>query len=261
VRLPVVRLAEEGGAGAARADAVAVEAPLEVRLAGKPFTVLMRTPGDDEDLVRGFLFTEGVTARVDDLVRMRLVRTPAGDVAEVELVPGLAAEVNERAFYASSSCGACGRRDLESLHVARGRIDDPLVVSRAVLGRLPEALRAAQPTFEQSGGVHASGLFDAAGRLEALREDVGRHNAVDKLVGWALAEGRVPLAGRVLLLSGRTSFELVEKAVLAGVPLVAAVGAPSSMAVEVAEQHGVTLVGFLRPDSLNVYSHARRVAP
>jgi FdhD protein len=223
----------------------------------------MRTPGHDEDLVRGFLFSEGLVAGPGDIVRISepagLAAHEQGHVLDVDLVPGLEALGHERGTYASSACGTCGRRSLASLHVARGRIEDPVRVPRALLSALPERLRAAQAGFSQSGGSHACGLFSATGELLVLREDVGRHNAVDKVVGWALAQGRVPLAGCILMLSGRIAFELVEKAVLAGVPVLAAVGAPTSLALQVAEAHGLTLAGFVRPSSVNVYAGGERV--
>jgi FdhD protein len=255
-RVTVRRVSERGAMEAS--DVVALEAPLELRIAGRPFTVLMRTPGDDEELVRGFLLTEGIATGPEDIVR--LVRVDE-NVLEVELVPALAGALEGRGLYSSSACGACGRRSLESLRVASGTLDEPFRVRASVLGALPERLRAAQPTFGQSGGVHGCALFDAEGRLEALREDVGRHNAVDKVIGWALGSGKIPLRSRVMLLSGRIAFELVEKAVVAGVPVLAAVGAPTSLALEVAREHGLTVVGFVRPGSLNVYVGAERVAP
>lgn len=259
----VTRVSTTGGAAAPAPDLVAVEAALELRLAGKAFTVLMRTPGHDEELVRGFLFSEGVAPGRDDIVRVAepagLPAHERGHVLDVDLVPGLEGLARERGTYSSSACGTCGRRSLDSLHLAQGRLDDPLRVPRALLAQLPERLRSAQPGFGATGGSHACGLFSAQGDLLVLREDVGRHNAVDKVLGWALAQGRVPLAGCVMVLSGRIAFELVEKAVLAGVPVLAAVGAPTSLAVEVALQHGLTLAGFVRPGGLNLYAGAQRV--
>lgn len=259
----VTRVTAAAGRAAPVADVVAVEAALEVRLAGTAFTVLMRTPGHDEELVRGFLFSEGVAPGRDDIVRVAepsgLAAAERGHVLDVDLVPGLEALARERGSYSSSACGTCGRKSLASLHLAQGQLDDPLRVPQALLSQLPERLRAAQPAFGASGGAHACGLFSATGELLVLREDVGRHNAVDKVVGWALAQGRVPLSGCVMVLSGRIAFELVEKAVLAGVPVLAAVGAPTSLAVEVAQAHGLTLVGFVRPGSVNVYAGAQRV--
>ena len=165
----------------------------------------------------------------------------------------------DRSFYSNASCGVCGKKSIESLQV-KGRIaDSPLVVSRSILGELPGRLRDAQTTFAKTGGVHASGLFSAGGELIALREDVGRHNALDKLVGWALENGEVPLSDYVLLVSGRVSYEIVQKAIVASIPIIAAVGAPSSLAVELSEQFHLTLVGFLRSDSMNVYSHGERI--
>jgi FdhD protein len=242
------------------ADAVAVEAPLEVRIAGTPVTVLMRTPGHDEELVTGFLFNEGVIADADALLTFERSADPteSGTVVNVSLLtprrpPG------ERPFFSTSGCGICGKRSLASIAVRAAPVTADLTVPRGVLAALPERLRDAQPLFERTGGVHASALFTPAGELVTVREDVGRHNALDKLVGWALAEGRVPLSEYVLGVSGRLSYELVQKAIAAGVPLVAAVGAPSSLAVELAERFGVTLVGFLRATGMNIYAHPRRV--
>jgi FdhD protein len=244
-----------GEPDAAREDALAVEAPLEVRIGGKPVTVMMRTPGHDEELVTGFLFGEGVIADADDVisfepvgenalgVRLMVARKPPGD----------------RLFFSHSSCGICGKQSLASIEVQGPPIESQLAVSRRVLCELPARLRAAQPLFARTGGAHASGLFTPAGELVAVREDVGRHNALDKLVGWALSEGRVPLSDSLLLVSGRLSYELVQKAVAAGIPLVAAVGAPSSLAVELAERFRVTLIGFLRANGMNVYAHTARI--
>lgn len=251
------------GTGTARADHVAVEAPLELRIGGKPVTVLMRTPGHDEELVAGFLFGEGVISDADDIIS---IDRPAdatdadrGNILNVRLMVTRRAFDVDRLFYSNSSCGICGKKSLASVEVRGTTARSALAVSRGVLAGMPDRLRAAQPMFALTGGVHASGLFTPAGDLVAVREDVGRHNALDKLVGWALNEGRVPLAGHALLVSGRVSYELVQKAVAAGIPLIAAVGAPSSLAVELAERFGITLVGFLRPTRLNVYAHSDRV--
>lgn len=251
-----------GETGAARDDAVAVEAPLELRIGGKAVTVLMRTPGHDEELVTGFLFGEGVIADADDVLGFERPEAPEpdrGNVLNVRLMVSRRAFDMDRPFYSNSSCGICGKRSLASIAINAAPMAAPLEVSRGVLADLPDRLRAAQPVFAKTGGVHASGLFTAAGELLVLREDVGRHNALDKVVGWALTEGRVPLATSVLLVSGRVSYELVQKAVAAGIPVLAAVGAPSSLAVELAERFGVTLVGFLRAGGMNVYTHPRRI--
>jgi FdhD protein len=244
-------------------DRIAVEAPLEVRVGDKPATVLMRTPGDDEELVRGFLFTEGMIGASGDLVS--LTRPPdlddeeRGNVVTVEVTRLSAIRIPERSMYSSSSCGVCGKTSIGALAIRAEPIDSKLTVGRDVVQALPPRMRAAQTTFRQTGGVHASGIFTSGGELLAVREDVGRHNALDKLIGWALAAGRVPLHDCVLLVSGRVSYELVQKAIVAGVPILAAVGAPSSFAVRLAEQFGVTMVGFVRDGSMNVYSHPGRI--
>jgi FdhD protein len=246
-----------------RLDWVAVEAPLEVRIGAKPATVLMRTPGDDEELVRGWLFSEGVVARPDDILSMgrppNLAGAQQGNVIAVELAAPRRAIGLDRNFYSSSSCGVCGKRTIASLEVKGAASDSRLRVERGVLSALPDRLREAQPTFARTGGVHASGLFTPDGTLVAVREDVGRHNALDKLIGWALANGKVPLSDHLLLVSGRVSYEIVQKAVSAALPLIAAVGAPSSLAVELAERFNLTLVGFLRHDAMNVYANPARV--
>jgi FdhD protein len=246
-----------------RMDDVAVEAPLEIRFAGRPATVLMRTPGHDEELVRGFLFTEGIIARADDVLSMHrpdgLSATLVGNVIDVRFSatrrnPGL-----DRSFVSSASCGVCGKRSIGSLEIRAARLESETKVRRDVLISLPRRLRDAQPTFSLTGGVHASGLFTPDGELVTVREDVGRHNALDKLIGWALRGNLLPLDGHVLLLSGRVSYELVQKAVMASIPIVAAVGAPSSLAVDIAKQFNLTLVGFLRSEGMNSYVNSFRI--
>jgi FdhD protein len=246
----------EGEDDFARADALAVEAPLEVRIGGRPVAVLMRTPGHDEELVTGFLFSEGAIADADDILSVEADPARA-NVLDVRLLTSR--RPAERHSFSNSSCGVCGKPSLESLELRGPPVESELAVPRRVLCGLPERLRAAQPLFARTGGAHASALFTPAGEPLALREDVGRHNALDKLVGWALAEGRVPLSDCLLVVSGRVSYELVQKAVAAGIPLVAAVGAPSSLAVEVAGRFGVTLVGFLRAGGMNAYAHPGRL--
>jgi FdhD protein len=250
-----------------RADLLAVEEPLEIRIGGKPVTVTMRTPGDDIDLAAGFLFGEGLLTPAVDL---RQIRMCDENVADVTLEPAAAPEDVERAtdarraqrnFLTTSACGVCGKESIDAIRV-RSRYDpraDRVEVSPAVLAGLPGRLREAQRVFASTGGLHAAGLFTADGALLALREDVGRHNAVDKVVGWALRAGRLPLTGHVLLVSGRASFELVQKAYMAGLPVLAAVSAPSSLAVGLAEEVGLTLVGFLRGTSMNAYTGQDRL--
>lgn len=246
-----------------RADEVAVEAPLEIHIGGRPITVLMRTPGNDDELVRGFLFSEGIIAGPDDILSMSRPDHPhgpdPGNVIAVELKAPRQSPGIDRNFYSSSGCGVCGKKTIASLEVKGAAAESRWSVRRDVLAALPDRLRAGQPTFAKTGGVHASGLFTPDGTLVAVREDVGRHNALDKLIGWALSESRVPLSDHLLLVSGRVSYEIVQKAVAASLPLIAAVGAPSSLAVELAERFNLTLVGFLRPDGMNVYATPERI--
>jgi FdhD protein len=245
-------------------DVVAVEAPLELRFGPKASTILMRTPGQDsdEELARGFLFTEGMIGAGEDV--LSISRPPGlhgdeeGNVLAVELRAGAGVEL-ERLFYSSSSCGVCGKNRIAQLAVRGARPTHALRVPAITLAGLPGRLRASQPLFAATGGLHAAALFNEEGELIALREDVGRHNALDKLVGFALGAGRLPLAGHGVLVSGRTSYEILQKSIAAGVELVAAVGAPSSLAVRLAEEFDVTLVGFLRDGSFNIYSGASRV--
>ena len=234
---------------------------MEIRLNGAPLTVTMRTPGDDIDLAAGFLAAEGVVAAPGDIAGIRMCHENAADVTLAGPAPA-AAEGLRRNFLTTSACGVCGKDSIDAIRV-RARYDvsaDPVQVSPAVLASLPGRLRAAQRVFASTGGLHAAGLFRADGTLLALREDVGRHNAVDKLIGRALQDGHLPLAGRVLLVSGRTSFELAQKALVAGIPVLAAVSAPSSLAVELAEASGMTLAGFLRGTTMNVYTGAHRLS-
>lgn len=262
----------EGGESRERRDDVATEEPLEIRLdAGdgpRRVAVTMRTPGADFELAAGFLFAEGVIAGREQLRTIRYCTDPDVDddqlynVVTVDLEPTAEVDLRplERHFFTTSACGVCGKASLEQLHV-RGcpTLSDGPTVDVDVLYRLPDHLRAAQGVFERTGGLHAAGVFTAAGDVVAVREDVGRHNAVDKVVGWALLEGRLPLDDHVLMVSGRSSFEICQKALTAGIPIVAAVSAPSSLAVDLAQDFGMTLVGFLRGERCNVYAGADRV--
>jgi FdhD protein len=258
-----------GAAHSTRPDTVAAEEPLEIRLDGTPLAVTMRTPGDDFDLVHGFLLTEGVIAGAGDLAGLRYCNSVDDEgrntynVVDVDLAPGVQAPDTalDRNFYTSSSCGVCGKASIDAIRT-KTRFDvagDPVRLPLEVLLALPDRLRAAQQVFDKTGGLHAAGLFTADGELVALREDVGRHNAVDKVIGNAVRSGRVPLAGCVLMVSGRSSFELTQKAAMAGIPVLAAVSAPSSLAVELAADAGLTLIGFLRGDGCNVYSRPDRL--
>jgi len=249
-------------------DRVAHEEPLEIQLGATSLAVVMRTPGHDLELVTGFLVTERV---VDSLADVEAVRhcseatDPAAEdnVVRVTLRPGFEPDLERlrRNLFASSSCGVCGKATLENALATAEPLDDPTRVPASVLLALPEPLRSAQRVFDETGGLHAAGLFDTAGRLLVAREDVGRHNAVDKVIGWAARAGRLPLAGCVLMVSGRTSFEIVQKALAARVPIVAAVSAPSSLAVSLAEGAGMALVGFLRGRGFNVYGARERIVP
>jgi FdhD protein len=281
-RRRVVRV-EHGGEGAAsvgprsasRLETLAVEEPLEIRVGRpgerpEPLAVTMRTPGDDLDLALGFLFTEGLVRDTDDVVTAQLCagdddRADSYNVVKVTLAetvarpePGMA-----RNFYTTSSCGVCGKASIDAVRV-RSRFDlggDRTAVDAAALLGMPARLRAAQRVFDRTGGAHAAGLFTATGDLVCVREDVGRHNAVDKVVGWALRERRLPLSGHVLFVSGRASFELAQKASMAAVPVLAAVSAPSTLAVDLAVDTGLTLIGFVRGATMNVYAGADRVVP
>jgi FdhD protein len=234
-------------------DVVAVEEPLEIRINGVPVAVTMRTPGHDEELALGFALSEGLRpegARMPDDLAANTVELDA---------PGFDPTRLARSFYTSSSCGVCGKGALEAVAVEAPRIESGLSVSAKLIAALPDRLRAAQPAFEATGGIHATGLFDERGDLLCLREDVGRHNALDKVVGWAFRSGLLPLERSILCVSGRLSFELVQKAAVAGCPLLVAVGAPSSLAIELARDRGVTLCGFVRGGRLNLYSEPWRV--
>jgi FdhD protein len=254
-----------------REDVLAAEEPLEIRIGGKSFAVTMRTPGDDFDVVAGFLVSEGIIRSQSELVSLRFCAGDTGgtqtfNVIEAQLRPDVVMPDTMRHVYTSSSCGICGTDSIEAvrktLHFDPSQ--DELQIPLDVLAELPERLRGAQALFEKTGGVHAAGLFRVDGpgpELFCLREDVGRHNAVDKVVGWALRQDLLPLTGTVLQVSGRASFELVQKAALAGIPALAAVSAPSSLAVDLAAETGVTLAGFSRGHSLNVYAGRERLAP
>lgn len=258
------------GSKTERPETLAVEEPLEIRVNATPLAVTMRTPGADVELTQGFLLTEGVITRRDDVARVRYCSGADGgasvnsyNVLDVTLAPGVPGPDPDltRNFYTTSSCGVCGKTALEAVRLAsRYRPGaDPVTVAASTLTALPDRLRAAQDGFTSTGGLHAAALFDADGTVLAVREDIGRHNAVDKVIGWAVEHHRVPLAGTVLLVSGRASFELTQKAVMAGVPVLAAVSAPSSLAVDLAVESGLTLVAFLRGQTMNVYARADRV--
>ncbi|MCX4528941.1 MULTISPECIES: formate dehydrogenase accessory sulfurtransferase FdhD [unclassified Streptomyces] len=267
-RRRVVRI--RGGVAGTRPDTLVAEEPLEIRLNGKPLAITMRTPGDDFALAVGFLVSEGVLAAAADVQAVTYCEGATEDgsntynVVNVQLAAGVPVPdiTLERNVYTTSSCGLCGKASLDAVRTATrfaGIAADPVRVPAAVLGQLPDRLRAAQKVFDRTGGLHAAGLFTAEGELLDVREDVGRHNAVDKIVGRALQAGRLPLAGGVLLVSGRASFELAQKAVMAGIPVLAAVSAPSSLAVDLALETGLTLVGFLRGADMNIYAGDERV--
>ncbi|AWW36877.1 formate dehydrogenase accessory sulfurtransferase FdhD [Streptomyces cadmiisoli] len=268
-RRRVLRIRE--GTSSYRPDTLAAEEPMEIRVGGRPLTVTMRTPGDDFDLAAGFLVGEGVVHAAHEVTAVRYCAGATADggntynVVDVALAPGVAAPDAslERNFYTTSACGLCGKASLDAVRTtaAWSVAGDPLRVGPELLSALPDRLRAAQKVFDSTGGLHAAGLFSGDGELLCLREDVGRHNAVDKVVGHALRSGLVPLRGTVLMVSGRASFELVQKAVMAGIPLLAAVSAPSSLAVDLAAESGLTLVGFLRGTSMNVYTGTERLSP
>jgi FdhD protein len=263
-----------GGPGGttARADFLAAEEPLGIRVDGTALTLTMRTPGDDLELAAGFLVGEAVVRTRADIAGIKLCDGTScghsdhdgmGNIADVALAPGVTlAPGARRNFMTTSACGLCGKASIEDICVLPEKplATDGARVAPTVLAALPDRLRDAQRVFSRTGGLHAAGLFTAGGELIVAREDVGRHNAVDKVVGWALLGDRLPLAGCILLVSGRASFELVQKAVLAGIPLLAAVSAPSSLAVDLAEEAGLTLVGFLRGPSMNVYTGAQRLS-
>ena len=247
----VVRLPD----GRTERDRVAVEEPLEIRIGGRPVAVTMRTPGHDEELALGFCLSEGLrpaSARLpDDL---------AANTVDVD-APGFDAARLQRSFFTSSSCGVCGKGALEAVAVEAPRVESELRVPPAVVAALPDRLREAQAAFAVTGGLHATGLFSGAGELLCAREDVGRHNAMDKVVGWAFTGALLPLANSILCVSGRLSFELVQKAAVAGCPVLVAVGAPSSLAVELAADRGITLCGFVRGGAANVYTEPWRITP
>lgn len=241
-------------------DLLAVEEPLQIRAGGRDLAVTMRTPGHDDELAAGFLFTEGFVRKAGEIAAIRCER----NTAAVTLGSGVDIHLDraERNFYMTSSCGVCGKASIDALKSAGCTTvpRDAPKICESVIRSLPAKLRECQTVFHRTGGLHASGLFTAEGELVLLREDVGRHNAVDKVIGRAWLDGQLPLRNHILMVSGRTSFELLQKAVMAGIPILAAVGAPSSLAVRTARRFGLTLIGFLRDDRFNAYSEPSRIA-
>jgi FdhD protein len=253
-----------------RDDVLAVEEPLEIRVAGSALSITMRTPGNDFDLAAGFLVSEGVISRSDQIATIRYCVGATADgentfnVLDVTLSRGvpLPDPSIERNFYMTSSCGLCGKASIDAVRTLSQYpvAGDHVAVSDELLVSFPDRLRESQDVFEKTGGLHAAALFDAeSGRMLVLREDVGRHNAVDKVIGWALTQGMLPLQGTVLMVSGRASFELVQKASMAGIPILSAISAPSSLAIDLAREVGLTVVGFLRGSSMVVYTGADRI--
>ncbi len=267
VRRKTTRLA--GAHRSERVDTLAVEEPLELRVAGESLQVTMRTPGDDFDLATGFLLSEGVITKPSDVVSMRYCAGVDADgeqtynLLDIALATGVEppTKAAKRNFTVTSACGVCGKDSLEDVRTKAvwDLTEDETAVDAAVLADLPARLRKSQKIFDKTGGLHAAALFTADGELLTAKEDVGRHNAVDKVTGWALQQGRLPLRGTVLAVSGRASFELVQKAVMAGIPVLAAVSAPSSLAADLADESGLTLAGFVRGDTMNLYAHPDRV--
>lgn len=254
-----------GGALHPRIDQLAIEEPLEIRVRGRSVAVTMRTPGHDAELAAGFLLTEGLIQQRAEVIRSAHCRrgtaAQSQNTLNVFLAPSVEVNFDRliRHVFASSSCGLCGKSSIESVHQHFAPVKSPAKINFEKLLRLPRRLHAAQEAFAQTGGLHAAAIFTADGKLVVLREDVGRHNAVDKVLGFGLLKGRLPFDRHVLLVSGRASFEIMQKALAARVPIVAAVSAPSSLAVEFARESGQTLVGFLRDGSFNIYSHPHRI--
>lgn len=253
---------------ARKQDYLAAEEPLEIRIDGEPISVTMRTPGDDLELAAGFLLTEGLIQRREQIVSLEMAAEESGansgNVVSARLQPGAAPDTEKmrRNFFAASSCGICGKASIDSVRARTLQPPNPdFRCSAEILLRLPEALRASQNVFGRTGGLHAAALFTASGELLAVREDIGRHNAVDKIAGWALLENRIPLANEILLVSGRGGFEIVQKAIVAGIPVVASVSAPSSLAVQLARELGLTLIGFLRERRFVIYAGEQRLVP
>ena len=250
-------------------DYLAAEEPLEIRIGESPLSVTMRTPGHDIELAAGFLFTEGIVRRRTQILALEELQPAAsdqnrGNVILARLAPDVDydSETMRRNFFAASSCGICGKASIDSIRSRALSAPNPdFKLDPEVLVRLPETLRESQAVFGRTGGLHAAALFDAAGKLLVLREDIGRHNAVDKVIGWALLEGKVPLGDAILMVSGRGGFEIVQKAIVAGLPVVASVSAPSSLAVQLARETGQTLIGFLRGRRFVVYSGEARLVP
>jgi len=263
VKSAVARLHADGGATSLNDDVV-VEEPLEIRIGNHPFVVTMRTPGNDEELAAGFMTTEGFThskSDFKDIDRCRIASNPENTI-RVRMSRGVKLEKIESHRYGaiSASCGVCGKTSIESIRNSYPDILSDCKIELATLLSLPDRLRKSQVVFEKTGGLHSSGLFDKAGNLLCLREDVGRHNALDKVIGFALLNDIWPLENHILMVSGRVSFEIIQKALAARIPIVAAVSAPSSLAISVARECGITLVGFLRNPTMNVYSHPHRIS-
>jgi FdhD protein len=265
-KVPVTRV--RGSLRSAANDHAATEEPLEIRLHDRPFAVVMRTPGADRELAAGFLLSEQVLRCADDLGTIEHCTDPSAEhpenIVNVTLVNGSAATLDailagRRQVTTNSSCGLCGRQTIESLRTDAPPLRSDWRIAASALVQLPERLRAAQRLFEATGGIHAAGLFEAGGALQVAAEDVGRHNAVDKVIGRMIMADALPLADRLLFVSGRASYEIVQKAFLAGIPLVAAVSAPSSLAIELAAEAGITLAGFVRGDTFNIYTHPERI--
>ena len=248
----------------ALSDPVSVEEPLEVQIVTgadrsvSPVSVTMRTPGNDEELAVGFLVTEGIIGKIEDVLDVKSV---SGNVVQVSLAPDLIVNLQSlsRNSYTTSSCGVCGKASIDAIRVESKKVRGNLRIGLGIINELPERLLKSQPNFQSTGGLHASALFDKNGVLKLLREDVGRHNALDKVIGCRFLQNDFPIDESILLVSGRASFELIQKAVVAGIQIVAAIGAPSSLAVELAQEKGVSLVGFLKKDRFNVYSHKYRI--
>ncbi|HKR65455.1 MAG TPA: formate dehydrogenase accessory sulfurtransferase FdhD [Thermoanaerobaculia bacterium] len=246
----------EGDSAAEADDLLVIEEPLEIRVGEKPVSVTLRTPGDDFDLAAGFLFTESIVREASHVNAIRHWGSP--NVVRVDVNGALDLQRLQRHFYSTSSCGVCGKTSIDALRTEAKAIESEVRVSRDVVNALPETLRREQKAFDATGGLHAAGIFDASGALMRIREDVGRHNAVDKALGSFFRE-RTPLDDRILVVSGRTSFEIVQKAIVARIAILAAVGAPSTLAVDLARQFGLTLLGFVRDGRFNVYSRGERV--